>query len=175
MQALDIPRLTERLNEIADAYPHGKKPTEGGVRVWFDTLREFTLDDVFFVLVDLPKRGKRGQPGPNDVYEACAQRRTEQLERRARAQNAEPGFDASRLRGNPDVALAAIAKTKSMTRRSPDNGGAWIGAIFERLANDDPALSDYAIKLAEDAERIFAAKGRDVLAEYAATQRDSEA
>ena len=44
----------------------------------------------------------------------------------------------------------------------------WIGAVFERIAKNDPTLSPYAIKLAEDAERIFSAKGRDVLAEYAA-------
>lgn len=44
----------------------------------------------------------------------------------------------------------------------------WIGAIFERIAKNDPTLSPYAAKLAEQAEQVFADKGIDVLREYAA-------
>jgi len=54
MRSEELPKLRERLMELADYY-QSKEPSPGAMRVWLDALQECRLDDVLWVLKDWPK------------------------------------------------------------------------------------------------------------------------
>ena len=164
MQATDVERLRIRLAELADVYATAKKPTDGSMKVWFDSLREFTIDDILFVLVDLPKIS-RGMPMPNDVYKACAERRAERAVRQQLERASMPGFRLDRLNPNSPIARRELAKIKAITSK-PKGGRDWIAAIHARQHEEalrdqegqpdptwPPRLCAYAKALAADADR----------------------
>jgi len=78
MQKNDLPRLTKRLEQLAEVYG-GKAPSAQGVLVWMDALGEVSIDDVEWCLTEWPKTASR-TPNPADVLKACRTRVSDRLE-----------------------------------------------------------------------------------------------
>lgn len=79
MQKHELPELSQRLSQLADALG-ARAPSSAGLLVWLDTLAEVAMADLLAVLTDWPKsHGK--MPLPNEVLKLCRDRATERAER----------------------------------------------------------------------------------------------
>jgi len=150
MRSTDLAALHERLSELADADPRGRHPTDRAMKVWFDTLKEFSIDDIQFVLVDMPKHMSR-MPSPNDVFKACSEHRAKRMEREASIRRAAPGFTPEDWNPNSPVAKTELAKIKAILAGPRPGPTTWIDRVREREARYDPDLSFAAMQLAKQA------------------------
>lgn len=82
MHANDMPVLGEKLNGLADVF--GKQHvSKAALGVWWDTIKEFDHNEVFGVL-GYWAQGNSRMPTPADVWKVLNERRTSNLEEKAR-------------------------------------------------------------------------------------------
>ena len=86
MQKQELPELSQRLSQLADALG-GKAPSPAGLLVWGDALNECRFDDVKVALSDWPKKNIKA-PAPADILKVCRERVSIRIEDEAR-RNAE--------------------------------------------------------------------------------------
>jgi hypothetical protein len=95
MNKSDLPELSQRLSQLADALG-GRSPSPAGLLVWGDALQECRMDDVQAALSDWPKKYSK-MPVPADILKIARERVSTRVEELA-AQNAV----------GPDKALRAV-------------------------------------------------------------------
>ena len=154
MRREDLPVLTERLGQLAEAFDR-RAPTAGAMLVWLDVLKEFQLPEVESMLVDMPKRLTKF-PAPADVWKACNERRTERIEAETRQRNLERTTSITSMPANTAIARRELAKIKAILSKPRPSPRAWIDKIFKRHEDGDPTLCLYAVNLAKEAQARFA-------------------
>ena len=142
MQKHDLPELTKRLAELADALG-GKAPSAAGILVWLDALAECAVDDVRAVLSDWPKsHGK--MPMPNEILKLARDRLSVRVEKRAEdnAKHNRKPWSPDALRGSTEVGKEHLRRIKAALAMPKAARKAWATRI--------PAgAGDYAQRLAE--------------------------
>lgn len=81
MNASNLSDMEQRLTDIAEALG-GRAPTKGALRVWHDTLRDQSYDDVVAVLADWARDHVK-PPTPAEVARAVGGRVSDRIERTA--------------------------------------------------------------------------------------------
>ncbi len=157
MRTEDLRRLGQRLGQLAEAFDR-KPPTEGALLVWLDVLKEFSLFEVESMLVDMPKRLTKF-PSPADVWKACNERRSDRIENEAKVRNLQDPPRVTSIATNTAIARAEMAKIKAILAKPRPSKRAWIDKIFQRHEDGDPTLSAYSLKLAKEAQTMFARRG----------------
>lgn len=111
---IPIAPLTERLNELADAF-NARQMTAGAMRVWRDALAECTWNDVQNALCDWPKSNTR-MPAPADILKLCRNRISDRIEGKAAEHAAESRkpWTVTSLPANSEVARTELAKIRAL-------------------------------------------------------------
>ena len=83
----DLPQFSQTVNNILAVY--GKQPlAQGGIKVWWDTLKEFDHNAVFTSLSYWPQHNAK-PPVPHDLWKQLNESRTSILEEKARVERLE--------------------------------------------------------------------------------------
>jgi hypothetical protein len=154
MRTEDVRRLGMRLGQLAEAFDR-KGPSENAMLVWLDTLKEFSLFEVESMLVDMPKRLTKF-PSPADVWKACNERRSDRIENEARAHRLDEVPRVTSFVPNSALGRREMMKIRTILAKPRPSKRDWIDKIFKRHEDGDPSLSAAALKLAQDAQTIFA-------------------
>ena len=149
MRREDLPVLTERLGQLAEAFDR-RAPTAGAMLVWLDVLKEFQLPEVESMLVDMPKRLTKF-PAPADVWKACNERRSDRIENEARIHRLEQTPSVTSFVPNSAAGRRELAKTKVILSHSRPSKQAWIDQIQQRHEDGDEKLSGYAVNVSNEA------------------------
>lgn len=164
MLRAELPRVIDRLTELADAMPRGRAPTAGAASVWFDTLAECRLDDILYVLTDWPKTHHIGMPAPADILALCRKRVSDRLEVESKRNAKQSGFDAAQLRPGPScdphIAASELAKIKSILKTPKPGPKQWAHRLRKREEAGEP-LSDLQKSSLRAALRFYAPSAED--------------
>lgn len=138
MHSTDLPLLTERLTELAEALS-AKPVSPKGLQVWFTTLREFPMPDVVDLLTGWAKRATK-MPAPADIWKALNETRTEKIEAQARADGRKFEAEAKQtIHRDPRMAMALRSLAKKMKDEPVNDPKDWARAIYARfLAGAEP-------------------------------------
>lgn len=153
MRREDLPKLAERLGQLAEAFDR-KPPTPGALLVWLDVLKEFHIFEVESMLVDMPKRLTKF-PAPAEVWKACNERRSDHIESQARILARELVQRVTQLPTRTPIARQALREIKAIASQKRPAKREWISRILQRHAEGDKSLSGYAITLAQQASRTL--------------------
>lgn len=137
MTPSEYPAFTERLVQLADALG-SRPPTQAGIALWVQTLKEFPFAEVSDQLDGWAKRSTKF-PAPADVWKPCNEIRTARIEATAKSEailfnrQAERTFVRSGEFGRRLRALLA-----SMKDRPENDPKDWARIIHHRFINDLP-------------------------------------
>lgn len=144
MNDIDLPTLKARLSETMGALG-GKDPTDSAVKGWYVALRDLPLPAVVDAL-DGWLRTRSKPPTPAEIRAIVGNRRGEEMERRARDENAR-SLTPNQLRpATPDSpAYREFLARMAMLGRSHASGRTWayqlraqeLAAVCERRSADD--------------------------------------
>ena len=137
MDKVDVPRLSTRLGELADAL-QGRAPSSAGLTVWLDALREFKFDAVLGALSSWSVAHVK-MPAPADIVKVCRDSASARLERDAARQRDAGGF--SMPNPNSPVAKRELAKIKDALS---DCHGKLIAGHFRHISGRDADPKEWA-------------------------------
>lgn len=104
MVKTDIPTLLSQLNLLAEVYE--KRPvSEKAAIVWYDTLREFPIQEVAGYLIHWPKSHAKF-PLPSEVWKAVNERMIDKRESESRAMKAQEKKEVEEWGRTPQGAIA---------------------------------------------------------------------
>jgi len=148
MTPTEIPMFVESVMQLADALG-GKAPTQAGLKVWIQVLREFPLPEIIDQLDGWAKRSNK-MPAPADVWKVCNERRIDRLEASAAAERNTFSAEAKRAFQRND-ALGKKLRTLAATVREQPSADAkdWARIIVHRFINNLPANNGGPITLVQ--------------------------
>lgn len=135
MTPIDHPQFIERLVQLADALG-GRAPTQAGLAIWIQTLKEFQFHEISDQLDAWAKRSTK-MPAPADVWKACNEYRTDRLEQAAKVEKvrerkeADAAFKRSDRLGKALRAL--VVKLRDQEPRDPKE---WAETLWQRFISD---------------------------------------
>lgn len=144
MQKYELPELSERLAQLADALG-GRAPSPAGLMVWGDALTECGRDDVMAVLSDWPKSHAK-MPLPAEVLRLCRERLSARVEGVAaqRAKSNRDPWSATSLPASTAAARQHMAEIRRILRQPKPDKKAWIARALAAGASQPYA---YALAL----------------------------
>ena len=133
MTKSDLPELSQRLSQLADALG-GRPPSPAGLLVWGDALSECWVDDVQIALSEWPKKHTK-MPAPADVLKLARERVSNRVESQVKRDAMEdgkalaPAFKAA----NSAVARRELAKIKEILK---DCRGGFVAGTFTHISGN---------------------------------------
>lgn len=159
MQNADLPLLTERLTELAEAM--GARPIAAkGMQMWFVTLREYPIHDVVDTLTNWARQQTKF-PAPAQIVKILADRQSDRLEASARA--ASRVFQQTHVAAR-DPKLAKRLNDLAAHMRNPvrQDPKAWAHRIYEEFVSgksiNSTVLSFACTALRKSMSDAFAAR-----------------
>ena len=152
MKADDIPRFQTALESCIETLG-GKTPTERALKVWYATLRDFSLHDTELALADWI-RFKSRAPTPSDICNALTLiRDTRQAAVAAATTKVTMAEEATFIRsrtGREVLEKLSKALPTQQTKLSRVNRD-WATKIIDRYVDGDPDLTVASVRTAAEA------------------------
>jgi len=146
MTPLDTPLLSENLINLADAIG-GKAPTQAGMKVWIQTLREFPINEIVDVLTNWAKRATK-MPAPADVWKSLNDARAERMESDAATRKREYEHEAKQtMHRNPVIAQKLSALLAEMRGRPKNDPKEWASNLMNCYLLDLPGPNGKPLSL----------------------------
>lgn len=145
MRPTDAPALVQALSGLAEVYG-ARAVSDKAAKVWLDVLRDFPVERVCSLLSGWPKANAR-MPVPRDVWTVLNDERTDDIERRAAAEQAQEKREVSRL-FDPRVKDASMAKIRAIVSQAQATGMP-IGPDLARAMLDETAAGDRRLGMAQ--------------------------
>ena len=130
MNQIDIPTLSARLNEMADAL--GCKPVSDiGVKAWLMALRDFAIEAVVDAL-DAWLRTKAKMPTPAEIRSICVARLSDRIESKSAVDKAEFASAARAIIASPSTRRLHLDRIAAMLCGPPSDPRDWARSLRER-------------------------------------------
>lgn len=137
MTHVDHPQFIAAIAQLADALG-ARPPTQAGMVVWIQTLKEFPFNELRDQLDAWAKRSNK-MPTPHDLWKACNEQRTDRLEQTAKVEKVAFRLDAERTFKRSDrVGRALHALSEELRNAPPRDPKEWAHVLWERFIADRP-------------------------------------
>ncbi len=150
MTPIDGITLDERLAEVYESLAKAP-PTAKAMKVWFQTLKEFPIQDIVAVLDEWIKRNRQ-TPVPADVWKILNDQRCDAIEAESAIRKRKEQADIAQFHHHTDIGSQTIRKTLAALARSNNHGHRlWASKILERHSAGDRTVTPYQLSLARKA------------------------
>jgi hypothetical protein len=151
MKADDIPRFQTALESCIETLG-GKTPTERALKVWYATLRDFSLHDTELALADWI-RFKSRAPTPSDICNALAAIRDDRQQKMAAATTKVTMAEEAAFVRSPAgrEVLQKLSKALPTQAKPARVNRDWATKIIDRYVDGDTELTAASVRTAAEA------------------------